>query len=558
MPPTAKTHRMRTVLSAATVAVVMAGAAAGSSPAAAQSSPNQAAAPSAQGAAAAEGEADAAPLLNDDGTGNPAASNADIDGDRALDPFNRNAAAAGTSDGLRPVVRDGDLSWPSEPQAPVDGVVQQQEPETARDGIDPLAYDTRPPEDIAVFEQPAAGHDPLHFQIEDLQPLEDRRTRRLYRFEPYDPVGVRIGSFVLFPEAELGSSWYSNVLRSPSAQSDAALDFKPSGRLVSDWHRHALEFRAASTLSFFSDQDSENDRAYQLEARGRVDVTRRTNLQAFVARDYSQESRSAIDANRAGDRASLTNDRVGMTFNHRFNRLSLQLRGTFGDYTYSDVSVGGVVQSNADRNYTSLDGAVRASWEFKPTLTGFVEVGANQRDYSVLAQSDGISRDSKGERYRAGVSFGNTGQILRGEIALGYGTQTPDDTRLRQIDGILLDANLAWRMSELTTLAFNARSDIAETTTVDSGGVFTRSLGVEARHAFRRHLIGTAGLTYSKRDYEGVPIEESEWNADLGAEYFLSREAILFGRYRHTIFETSAPAGDYTSDEFHVGMRVRR
>ena len=244
--------------------------------------------------------------------------------------------------------------------------------------------------------------------------------------------------------------------------------------------------------------------------------------------------------------------------NHRFNRLSFQLRGTVSEYDYSDANVGNTVQSNADRNNTAYDGAVRARWEFKPTLTGFVEVEGNQRDYDVVAQSDGISRDSKGQRYRVGIEFGETSKILRGEISLGYGVQTPDDKRLDSIEGIILDANVAWRVTKLTTLAFNARSDVSETTTADSGGVFTRSVGVEARHAFQRQLIGTAGITYTMQDYQGVDIDESEWRGDLGVEYFLSREMVLFGRYRHTIFESTSPGADYTSDELHVGMRLRR
>lgn len=478
--------------------------------------------------------------------------------DPTRDPRERDPLDMEPGAGQRPVVRDGDLSWPPEPRAPVDGIVQQEEPPPLRDGIDPLSIDTRRADDIAAFEDPPAGHDPLLFQIEDIPPIRDRRTRRLFEQEPFDPVGIRIGTFVLFPEVELGGSWYSNVLRSGNPESDIALDVRPAARFVSDWNVHALEFRAASTLSFFSELDSENDRGYQLEARGRLDVTRRTNLQGFVSRDYSQESRSAIDANAAGERANLTLDRAGATLNHRFNRLSFQLRGTVSEYDYSDVNVGNTVQSNADRNYTAYDGAVRARWEFKPTLTGFVEVEGNQRDYDVVAQSDGISRDSKGQRYRAGIEFGNTSEILRGEISLGYGVQTPDDKRLDSIEGIILDANLAWRVTKLTTLAFNARSDVSETTTADSGGVFTRSVGVEARHAFQRQLIGTAGITYTMQDYQGVDIDESEWRGDLGVEYFLSREMVLFGRYRHTIFESTSPGADYTSDELHVGMRLRR
>jgi hypothetical protein len=72
-------------------------------------------------------------------------------------------------------------------------------------------------------ENPPAGFDPLLFQIEDIDPLRtDRRTRRLFQIEPYDPIGVRIGSFVYFPELEVAGLATSNVLRQSPSNSDAA------------------------------------------------------------------------------------------------------------------------------------------------------------------------------------------------------------------------------------------------------------------------------------------------------------------------------------------------
>ncbi len=460
--------------------------------------------------------------------------------------------------GQRPVLRDGDLTVPGEPPVLRDGIVETIEPEAPQDGVDPSLIDTRPAEDIDAFENPPAGYDPLLFQIEETEPILDRRPRRLFALEPYDPIGVRVGTFVLFPEVELGFDALSNVFRSPAPRADTSIAIRPSARLVSNWRVHALEFRTSGTLSSFTEFDSENEQGYLVEARGRLDITRRTNLQTTVSRELSQESRSAIDASSAGDRADLTTDRATVALQHRFNRLTVQLRGSVTDQQYGDVTAGPLTLSNADRNITTTEQAVRATWELKPTLSVFSEVAVNQREYERAAQTDLIRRDSAGERYRVGLSFGNTGQILRGEISLGYGIQRPDDPRLADINGILLDSNLAWRVSELTSLLFSARSDVSETTTAFSGGVFTHQVGVEARHAFQRQLIGSAGLSYTMQDFAGVAIDESEWRATLGAEYFLNRETVLFGRYAHTSFSSNLPNTDYSADELRLGIRLRR
>jgi hypothetical protein len=148
--------------------------------------------------------------------------------------------------------------------------------------------------------------------------------------------------------------------------------------------------------------------------------------------------------------------------------------------------------------------------------------------------SDGILRDSTGERYRVGVAFGNSGQRLRGEISTGYGVQKPDDARLSGISGPLLDANLAYRYSSLTSFMFTARSDVTETTLADSAGAFTHQAGIEARHALQRYLIGSAGLVYTVSDYAGSSLREQELSSNVGLEYYVNREIVLFSRYQHT------------------------
>jgi hypothetical protein len=461
--------------------------------------------------------------------------------------------------GQRPVVRDGDPASEQGPPQLRDGIVDIGEPQAPEDGTDASTVDTRPAEDVAIFENPPAGFDPLLFQIEDLDPIRDNRaTTRLFRQEPYDPVGIRVGSFVLFPELTLGGDWTSNVFRSPNASSDIAFDFLPSARLVSNWTRHALEFRASSGLSFYNENATEDDRSYQLETRGRVDITRRTNVEALLSRDHSLESRSALDANAVGSRAGVTIDRAEASLNHKFNRLSLQFRSSVTDTSYGDTQNAGVVTDNADRDYQQTEEVARASWEFKPTLAAFTEVDVNQRSYDTAAATDLINRSSNGERYKTGVSFGNTGKILRGELSVGYGIQTPDDNRLSSVGGFLFDANATWRASELTSVLLNARTDVSETTTANVGGAFSRSTRVEVRHKLRNYLVASAGLTYTTQDSQDGVIDEAELRSTLGLEYYASREAVVFGRYTHTNFNAVGTTSDYDADEIMMGLTLRR
>ena len=456
---------------------------------------------------------------------------------------------------VSPTAADG---MPGGLQQPLDGVIEVGEPLPVPDGIPDLRRDPRGPEDIAAFQRPPAGYDPYLFQIE-VEPLADRRPGELFRLEPTAARGVRIGSFVLFPEAELGMTTTNNLFRNGERISDSALEVRSNVRAVSDWRAHALEFRAAGAASFYDEFSTEDDRTYTLEARGRLDISRRTNIEALVSHQIDRATRSSRDEPAdAAARAEIETNRAAAAFNHRFNRLGLQLRGSITDVAFAPVpAVGGGIISNDERDFTQRDAAVRASWALNRKVDVFAETGIVAREF-YAAPADGILRSSSGERYRAGVAFNAWDATIRGEISAGWGRQAPKDGRLDAIEGVIVDANLAWRASPLTTFRLTARSDFYDTTTTGSPGALSRLVGIEARHAFRRHLIGTAGLTYSVVPYAEVPLTERSLTAELGLDYYLHRDVILYGRYQHVAYESTAPASGYDVDILRVGVRVRQ
>ncbi len=460
----------------------------------------------------------------------------------------------------RPVPQDGDLNWPPQPEPPRDGEVVVGEPVQPEDGSDATRIDSRQDEDVAAFERPAAGFDPDAFSVE-VEPILDRRPARLFRFEPFDPVGIRWGSFIVFPELESDVAAFNNLFRSSvRPRSDISLEVRPSVRIVSAWRVHALEFRATGLTTFHNHFPGEDDRAYLLEARGRVDISKRTNVELVVSHQVDQEARGSINAATIGDpRNELTTEKAIVSFNQRFNRLSIQLRGGIIDYDYASLTTSsGAVLTNDERDMRELQAALRATWEFKPALLVFAEAQFLSRTHGAVSLSDGISRDSEGERWRLGLSFGNKGQILRGEASLGWGSQRPEDSRLAAISGVIVDANLAWRINALSSLLLTARSDIGESTSAGSGGAISRQAGIELRHAFRRDLIGTAGLRYAVQDYHGIDLSERELVAALALERYLSREIAVFARYQHTNFDTDAIGRSFDADELRIGLRIRR
>jgi len=482
------------------------------------------------------------------------------DAEDSGEPGTPGAMPVAAGDGARGGPRDdrADAYALPKPEGEQDGTIVVGEPTAARDGIPDMRRDPRSAEELAAFALPPADLNPYLYTIE-LNPLTDRRTRELFRNEPYIARGVRIGSFVLFPEAQLGGIATSNVFRATPAIGDRGLEVGANARIVSDWRVHAVEFRASGLASFYDEHPSEDDRAYALEARSRIDLSRRTNIEALVLHQADKDKRGLIDSpGAAAARGNVETDRVALALNHRFNRLALQLRGSITDIDFAPVAdiVGGTIL-NDERDVEQRDMAFRASWALNGTLDVFGEAGANDRRYHA-APADGILRSSTGERYRVGLTFAPQSSTIRGEASIGWGRQAAKSGQLSDIDGFLVDANLAWRATALTTFLLTASTDFTDTTTTGSAGAISRQVGLAARHAFRRYLIASAGIRYTVNPYDGVPVEERDLTAELGLDYYMGSNIILFARYQHVDFESSAPGGDYTADIGRIGVRVRQ
>ena len=457
---------------------------------------------------------------------------------------------------LRLPPQDGDLPTVLEEVAPTnEGIVDLNAPSRPLNEEDVTLADMRNARDLAIYAGISPGYDPLLLEAQETNPVFSNLAA--FDPDPFVPLGTRIGSFLLFLALESDGDYNSNVFASPEALGDYALEVRPSARLVSNWATHALELRASGDLSFHEKFTTEDDRAYLVEALTRLDVTRRANVQFGYAHEEAQESRSAINATDVGTRPDVVVNRARLAGNYTFNRLSLQMRGALIDTRYGNDILAGQVESNEDRDYTLYEQAFRPQWEFNPNLILFSDLSINQRDYPLAAFTDGLNRTSEGERYRVGLSFGNTGAYLTGSASVGYGRQVYDNPQLIPVDGFLFDADLTWRVTAVTSLLFTAATDVAETTTNDTGGVLERTYAIQARHSFSTRLIGSLGASYYNRDFVGGDLTEQQSSEAAGLEYYLSREYVLFGRYAHTNFYTTAPNGDYSVEEVQLGLRIR-
>jgi len=171
-----------------------------------------------------------------------------------------------------------------------------------------------------------------------------------HELDPYVPIGTRIGSFILFTEAEIGTILTDNVLGTHfDAQSDYAFEFAPNVRLESDWGRHFFSAEFDADRSWYKNFPVEDDKTYLALLKGRLDVTRRTHLGLELGKSQTQEGRNSISlTDIAGVQTNVQEEHITASADHTFNRLTLEVKGSVAQYDYSDVGALGVFDPTVD------------------------------------------------------------------------------------------------------------------------------------------------------------------------------------------------------------------
>jgi hypothetical protein len=290
---------------------------------------------------------------------------------------------------------------------------------------------------------------------------------------------------------------------------------------------------------------------------GRLDVTHETRLTSQARLRVSTDNPGSPNI-QAGLSKYPLYSAIGTTIGAEqdFNRLSIGVGGTFDRIAYQDSQLtNGESTTNIDRNYQQYGGVARASYDILPGLRPFVEFSADTRIRDTDSDRSGYNRNSTGGTARVGSTFEFT-RLITGEASIGYGKRMYQDTRLKDLTGLLTSASLAWAVTPLTTVRAISTSSLDESTLLNASGVLSRTYTAEVSHDFRRWLTGVGRFTYGTFDYQGAGRTDELYSASADVVFKLNRTLQLKAQVRRD--EIKSTVGYTTvSNVVLVGVRVQ-
>jgi len=377
----------------------------------------------------------------------------------------------------------------------------------------------------------------------------------------YDPIGIRAGGFIIYP-AITGSVGFTDNLfkQDTNEQDDFFFAVTPEVAVESQWSRHALNLNAALTTLTHDENESDDVTDYSFGADGRLDVTRDSFATANAGYRLYHEDRGSPDLPaQAAEPTEIEEFAAGLTYTHRFNRLSLRPSFSYLDRDYDDSGlIGGGQINNDDRDRDIKVYGMRVGYEVSPAFEVFGEGRYNEVEYDnpddVLGGGTAF-RDSDGYDALVGTSF-DLGAVARGEIAVGYTEQDYDSNLLQTVDGFVYEGGVEWFVTEMTTVNIGGARGVEETTLAGSSGYLSTSVSVGVDHELRRNVLIGGDVFYSNSDYEGIDRDDDVYGAGVDATYLLNRNFSLALEYDFETRESDAANSDYNQNTVLLSLRA--
>lgn len=371
---------------------------------------------------------------------------------------------------------------------------------------------------------------------------------------PYDPIGLRVGQFFIFPSLSVSETYDDNVFATDDDEDDDFItNIEPEFLVESNFTRHALRLRLGSDVAFHVSETDENYQDFFGVADGRLDITRNSILSGSANAGRFHEGRD--DPEDVAPDDELTDIyRFGgqLSYLQLFNRFNVRVTGRANR---NDFDNPGDVD-NGDRDNSFYEGLLRTGWFVSPRINLFTEgrYGIEERDKT--PDDDGVDR----ERTRWGVSVGtevDLTELLTGEVSFGFVREIPEEDDFDDQNGFAYGLDLTWLPTLLTTVTLSGSGDFEATTQDGAESRFRNTVVLGVDHELLRNVILGADVGYTRDDFDGIDRTDNTIEAGAGVSYLVNRNLSIDGGYRFTDRSSDESVDEFTRNVFRIGLTGR-
>ena len=376
--------------------------------------------------------------------------------------------------------------------------------------------------------------------------------------DPYAALGIRAGSFILYPSLTVSSGYTTNAAAAAGGTASPFGTVTPDLVIQSDWARNALTIKLDGSYEKFFDGATADVPTASADATGRIDFAPDWTADLDAGYLYDQQSISDPSYPAGADHPPGVNEfTTSATLNGRFGRSTFAIEGSADRTLYDNATSGGVPVDQGDRDNTDYSARLRVGYDATASLSPFVEGVVSRRTYDRPVDNHGVARAGTEIDGRVGVAFNGDGP-LQGEASVGTATETFDDASLATLSAMTADGSLTWTPGKLTTVAFDATTTLKPATDPASSGSVDYFGSVDVTYAWRRNVDLDGIASIEDERFQGTGETDRTYQLGASATWKMNRTAQLIASYTHEWLDSTEAADNYASDTVQMELRLQR
>jgi hypothetical protein len=368
----------------------------------------------------------------------------------------------------------------------------------------------------------------------------------------YDPIGIILDGFKLFPEATLTVGADSNVFAEEDGQSDIIGRLILAATLESDWSHHSVSVDANLGGKAHAKFSEANSVTYKVHAAGRLDTDARSFLTADVGVARIAGERNSIQEVLVTREPVIHQEATGgLGGQYDFGLLTVGLKADVTKFDYSNSkTLSGASIDQQYRDYTQDAATLDLAYSIDKERAVFVSMSGNKREYRLPGTVD---RDGQSYEILMGVRSHIT-PLIRGQLGIGYLYSSFDDKSVKSRGALGFDTRLDYLVTGLTTINFSARRYMTDNPLPSAVASMNTKFALGVDYELYRNVVLSAKVRHEYADYIGVSGSTRLNGVGLGAEWLVDRhykigatlEAIRTTRNRVTSIQAEDVAGFIT------------
>jgi hypothetical protein len=383
------------------------------------------------------------------------------------------------------------------------------------------------------------------------------------------PVGARVGSFMLYPSVKLMENFDSNIYGTvKNEESDFITTISPGLLIKNTDNDVGGTLNLMSQNGFYAANSGENYNDYMIDFSPFVVMTRAMKLTAKLSHEQAHDIRT--DENGLADPSAaeptIWQRSIGrLGWEYKRSRFGAATHAQITTYRFDNVdnkNAGGPSFIANDRDRNELQGGVELTCDIGGKSTSYWRNLAfhhdyQRRDYDTGTLSySGDARDSSGAASVVGFKFPIT-DLITADINAGYHDQDFKAPGFTDMGDAIGRAALSYQVSRLFLVGLSARRQLLETPIEESSGFKQDAYALDFTYDASRQWQFDSTLSLWSNDYYGINRNDDYIMANIGATYHLNRMFSIRPQYMFDTRDSSIAGADYNRHRVFMSLRVR-